>query len=72
MVIAEPRGSAQQLIDALSMEWKPEEFHDTFQQQVAKLIEAKRTGETVETAEPPAKATNAVDLMDALRSSSIP
>jgi DNA end-binding protein Ku len=60
---------AEQLIDALTMEWKPEEFHDTFQEQVAKLIEAKRTGETVEKAEPPAKATNVVDLMDALRAS---
>ncbi|MFI2352766.1 Ku protein [Streptomyces sp. NPDC019443] len=60
---------AQQLIDALSMEWKPEEFHDTFQEQVAKLIEAKRTGETVEKAEAPAKATNVVDLMETLRAS---
>ncbi|MDQ0938484.1 hypothetical protein QFZ67_000189 [Streptomyces sp. V1I1] len=60
---------AEQLIDALSMEWKPEEFHDTFQEQVAKLSEAKRTGKTVEKAEPPAKATNVVDLMEALRAS---
>ncbi|MGI5404977.1 hypothetical protein ACQEVG_37075 [Streptomyces sp. CA-135486] len=60
---------AEQLIDALSMDWKPEEFHDTFQEQVAKLSEAKRAGETVEKAEPPTKATNVVDLMDAPRAS---
>ncbi|MET9508824.1 Ku protein [Streptomyces flavidovirens] len=60
---------AEQLIETLSMDWKPEEFHDTFQEQVTKLIEAKRTGESVEKAEPPAAATNVVDLMEALRAS---
>ncbi|WP_037649226.1 Ku protein [Streptomyces flavidovirens] len=60
---------AEQLIETLGMEWKPEEFHDTFQEQVTKLIEAKRTGESVEKAEPPAEATNVVDLMEALRAS---
>ncbi|MGX1881549.1 non-homologous end joining protein Ku [Streptomyces sp. NPDC055287] len=60
---------AGQLIETLSMEWQPEEFHDTFQEQVTKLIEAKRTGESVEKAEPPAESTNVVDLMEALRAS---
>ncbi|MFF7617856.1 hypothetical protein [Streptomyces lavendulae] len=60
---------ARQLMDALAMEWKPEEFHDTFQEKVAALITAKQAGETVEKAEPPAKATGAVDLMEALRAS---
>ncbi|GAA1523488.1 Ku protein [Streptomyces albidochromogenes] len=60
---------AEQLIDTLSMEWNPEDFHDTFQEQVTKLIEAKRSGESVEKAEPPAKSTNVVDLMEALRAS---
>ncbi|WP_133895422.1 hypothetical protein [Streptomyces sp. KS 21] len=60
---------ARPLIDALAMEWKPEEFHDTFQEKVAALITAKQAGETVEKAEPPAKATGAVDLMEALRAS---
>ncbi|MBT2505697.1 Ku protein [Streptomyces sp. ISL-98] len=60
---------AEQLVETLSIDWKPEEFHDTFQEQVAKLIEAKRTGETVEKAEPPAASTNVVDLMEALRAS---
>ncbi|MFB7999538.1 Ku protein [Streptomyces sp. NPDC056002] len=60
---------AEQLIEALSMEWKPEEFHDTYQEEVAKLVEAKRTGKTAVKAEPPAESTNVVDLMDALRAS---
>ncbi|GAA2299323.1 Ku protein [Streptomyces kunmingensis] len=60
---------ARQLVDTLGMEWKPEDFHDTYQEQVTALIEAKRTGESVEKAEPPAESTNVVDLMDALRAS---
>ncbi|MFD7095051.1 non-homologous end joining protein Ku [Streptomyces xanthophaeus] len=60
---------AERLISALAMEWEPQTFHDTFREKVAALIDAKQTGETVEKAEPPAKATGAVDLMDALRAS---
>ncbi|MGW7328869.1 non-homologous end joining protein Ku [Streptomyces sp. NPDC054840] len=60
---------AEQLIEALSMTWDPGEFHDTFQEKVAALIEAKRSGETVEKAEAPAEPTGVVDLMEALRAS---
>lgn len=60
---------AEQLIAALSTDWDPSAFRDTFQEKVATLIEAKKTGESVEKAEPPAKATGAVDLMEALRAS---
>ncbi|MFD7258234.1 Ku protein [Streptomyces sp. NPDC059874] len=60
---------AEQLISALSMDWDPEDFQDTFQEKVSALIEAKKSGETVEKAEPPAEATGAVDLMKALRAS---
>lgn len=60
---------ARQLVETLSTDWNPEEFHDTFQERVAGLIEAKRSGESVEKAEPPATSTNVVDLMEALRAS---
>ncbi|MFF0549654.1 Ku protein [Streptomyces sp. NPDC004311] len=60
---------AEQLIEALAMKWDPEQFHDTFQERVAALIEAKKAGETVEKAEPAAEPTGAVDLMEALRAS---
>ncbi|MFK0017055.1 Ku protein [Streptomyces sp. NPDC091027] len=60
---------AEQLIGAMSMTWDPGEFHDTFQEKVAALIEAKKAGETVEKAEPAAEATGVVDLMEALRAS---
>ncbi|WP_404963084.1 Ku protein [Streptomyces sp. 147326] len=60
---------AEQLISALGTHWDPGEFHDTYQEKVAALVEAKRSGETVEKAEPPAEATNVVDLTEALRAS---
>ncbi|GAA3126165.1 hypothetical protein GCM10020254_86970 [Streptomyces goshikiensis] len=60
---------AEQLIGAMSMTWDPEEFHDTFQEKVADLIEAKKADETVEKAEPAAEPTGVVDLMEALRAS---
>ncbi|MFE3556908.1 Ku protein [Streptomyces sp. NPDC059193] len=60
---------ATQLIDTMALDWNPEEFHDTYQEKVTALIEAKKTGETVEKAEPAAKPTGAVDLMEALRAS---
>ncbi|MGW6859164.1 non-homologous end joining protein Ku [Streptomyces xanthophaeus] len=60
---------AEQLIEALSMDWDPGQFHDTFQEKVAALIEAKKAGETVEEAEPAAEPTGVVDLMEALRAS---
>ncbi|MFI0236040.1 Ku protein [Streptomyces sp. NPDC016845] len=60
---------ARQLVDTLGMEWKPEEFHDTYQEQVNALIEAKRSGRKKGKAEPPAESTNVVELMDALRAS---
>ncbi|XIE80976.1 Ku protein [Streptomyces sp. SBR177] len=60
---------AEQLIDTLAMEWQPEDFHDTYRDKVAALIEAKKSGETVEKAEPAAEATNVIDLTEALRAS---
>ncbi|RII17929.1 putative DNA repair protein YkoV [Streptomyces sp. YIM 130001] len=60
---------ARQLVDTLRIEWRPEDYRDTYQDQVTALIEAKRTGEAVEKAEPPAESTNVVDLMDTLRAS---
>ncbi|MFG2720113.1 Ku protein [Streptomyces sp. NPDC048416] len=60
---------AEQLIEALSMSWDPATFHDTFQDKVAALIEAKKAGDSVEKAEPAPKPSPAVDLMEALRAS---
>jgi DNA end-binding protein Ku len=61
--------TAEQLIDALSIDWDPGEYHDTYQEKVAELLEAKRTGGEVKKGAPPPKTTNVVDLMDALQAS---
>ncbi|MCF6525702.1 Ku protein [Streptomyces sp. JJ36] len=61
--------TARQLVEALSTDWRPEEYHDTFEERVHELIAAKRKGEEVVAAEGPPEATNVVDLMDALQRS---
>ncbi|WP_329123465.1 Ku protein [Streptomyces sp. NBC_01353] len=60
---------AEQVIDALAVDWDPGDYQDTYRDKVAALIEAKQAGETVEKAELPGEPTNVVDLMDALRAS---
>ncbi|MGV9253854.1 non-homologous end joining protein Ku [Streptomyces sp. NPDC003697] len=61
--------TAQQLIDALSIDWSPGDFHDTFEERVRKLVDAKRQGEEVVSEAGPPEATNVVDLMAALERS---
>lgn len=61
--------TAVQLIDALAVEWDPKAYHDTYQEKVRQLVEAKRAGESVEKAEPPPEPTNVIDLREALQTS---
>ena len=61
--------TAVQLVDALSVDWDPQEYRDTYQERVRELLEAKRTGATVEKEEPPPRSTNVIDLNEALRAS---
>ncbi|MFM9450351.1 Ku protein [Streptomyces europaeiscabiei] len=61
--------TAVQLVEALSIDWNPEEYHDTYQEKMLQLVEAKRTGQTVEKGEPPPRSTNVIDLMGALEAS---
>lgn len=61
--------TADQLIEALTTDWDPEEYRDTYQESVRKLIEAKSKGETVEKAEQAPESTNVINLMDALNAS---
>ncbi|WP_129306588.1 Ku protein [Streptomyces sp. L2] len=61
--------TAVQLVEAMSIDWNPEEYHDTYQEKVLQLVEAKRTGQTVEKGESAPRSTNVIDLMDALRAS---
>ncbi|MFD7919315.1 Ku protein [Streptomyces sp. NPDC059740] len=61
--------TAEQLVEALGMEWRPEDFHDTYVERVQELVAAKAEGREVTAAQAPPEATEVVDLMDALRRS---
>ena len=63
------RTMATQLIEAMAIDWNPHDYQDRTQERVRELIEAKRTGQTVEKGEGPPESTNVVDLMSALEAS---
>ncbi|MFF4685239.1 Ku protein [Streptomyces sp. NPDC001307] len=58
--------TAEQLIDALTIDWEPADYHDTYEERVKKLVAAKRKGEEVVGEPEPPEATNVIDLMDVL------
>src|SRR5438046_7883634 len=60
---------AHQLIEALAGDWDPEKYHDSFQDNLKKLIETKLEGGTVVEVEKPKKLAPVVDLMAALKQS---
>ncbi len=57
---------AVSLIDSMTDEWQPEEFKDTYTEQVEKLIETKREGKEIVAESEPAEPTKVVDLFEAL------
>jgi DNA end-binding protein Ku len=61
--------TARQLIDALSIDWHPDDYHDTYEERVQELVTAKAKGQEIISAEAPPEATNVIDLMDALQRS---
>jgi DNA end-binding protein Ku len=60
---------AYQLIEALSAEWEPAKYYDTFENNIKKLIKARLEGKEVVAVEKPRKAAPSVDLMAALKQS---
>ena len=60
---------AHQLIQALAGEWDPAKYHDTFEENVKKLIKAHLEGKQVTGVEKPRKVAPPTDLMEALRQS---
>jgi DNA end-binding protein Ku len=60
---------AHQLIEALAVEWDPEKFHDTFQDNLKNLIQTKLEGGKIAEVEKPKKLAPVVDLMSALKES---
>jgi len=60
---------ASQIIDSLTVEWKPARYHDTYRQEVLKLIERKAKGKEIVVEETVEEPTKVVDLMEALEAS---
>jgi DNA end-binding protein Ku len=57
---------AVSLIDSMTEEWEPDNYHDTYTQRVEELIEAKSAGREVVSESEPSQPTKVVDLFDAL------
>ncbi|MEV5542776.1 Ku protein [Saccharopolyspora shandongensis] len=61
--------TAVQLIEAMTINWAPHDYRDTYQQKVRELVEAKLSDTAIEKALPPPRSTAVADLMDALQAS---
>jgi len=59
---------AEQLVESLAEDFKPQQYHDTFQERLKVLIEAKREGKTIVEEERPKRAP-VIDMMEALKRS---
>jgi DNA end-binding protein Ku len=59
---------AEQLVESLSTDFKPRQFHDKFQDNLKALIEAKQKGRGVIAEEKP-KPARVIDMMEALKRS---
>jgi DNA end-binding protein Ku len=59
---------AEQLVETLSEDFHPQKYHDTFQQRLRELIEAKMKGKTITVEKEPARAP-VIDMMEALKRS---
>ena len=60
---------AHQLIEALAADFDPSKYHDTFQENLKQLIQARLEGREVTEVEKPKKMEPVVDLMAALKES---
>ncbi|MBV9647667.1 MAG: Ku protein [Candidatus Eremiobacteraeota bacterium] len=61
---------AKLLIDTMTAKFEPDEFHDTYREQLLAMIEARAAGKSLPTGKPKArKASNVVNLMDVLQKS---
>jgi DNA end-binding protein Ku len=59
---------AEQLVESLSTDFKPQQFHDKFQDNLRALVEAKQKGKEVIAEEKP-KPARVIDMMEALKRS---
>lgn len=74
-ITAREKEMARQLIDSMSSEWNPEDYHDEFRERLQQIIQKRikskgRTARVAEEAEAPeGTATNVVDFMALLQES---
>lgn len=61
--------AAQLLVESMASEWQPEQYRDTYREQVLELIERKARGETISVAKPTEEKAPVVDLLAALERS---
>ncbi len=59
---------AEQLVESLEADFQPEKYHDTFQEKLKAVIQAKLKGKTIVEEKQPARA-KVIDMMDALKRS---
>lgn len=60
---------ATQIVDSLAADWKPEQYHDTYVEELRKRIKAKDEGKEVVAEAEPEKKADVLDLMEALEAS---
>jgi DNA end-binding protein Ku len=60
---------ATMLIDSMSTDWDPEQFHDTYRERLEDLIEQKRSGAVVAVEPQAPEGAPVVDLLQALEAS---
>jgi len=63
------RRIAEQLIDSLTIEWKPERYEDTYRERVLDLVRRKGKGHQIEVEQPQREEAEVVDLVEALQRS---
>jgi DNA end-binding protein Ku len=59
---------AEQLVESLSEDFRPQRYHDTYQENLKALIEARREGKAIVEEAPPKRAP-VIDMMEALKRS---
>jgi DNA end-binding protein Ku len=60
---------ATQIVDSLASDWKPEQYEDTYAEELRELIKAKGEGKEVVVEAAAPERSNVVDLMAALEAS---
>jgi DNA end-binding protein Ku len=63
------RALAEQIVESLESEWKPQRYHDDYEEELRKRIKAKQKGKLETTVEEQAPPARVVDLMEALQAS---